>query len=334
MTAAPEPREPPALWASGLNSVPEEEGGSLFHDPVMVEEVLEALEGARSGTILDGTLGGGGHAEAMLSRWPGCRVLGVDRDPDAVERACRRLEPFADRLHILEMSFDQAMDDARVKEEGLGGALLDLGVSSWQLNADQRGFAFRRGIPLDMRMGGEEDGESAADFLNRESEVELARVFREYGEEPRARRLAREVVRRRADRPFKLSDDLVAALARALGRGPSPRDMARVFQALRIVVNQELVILSRTLPRIRDALKPDGVLAVISYHSLEDRIVKGSFREWSLDCVCPPGPPVCVCHHKALGTSLFRKPRRPTNEEVSRNPRARSALLRAWRKAA
>ena len=334
MTAAPEPQEPQALWASGSISVPDEKGGGLFHDPVMVEEVLEVLEGARAGNILDGTLGGGGHAEAMLSRWPRCRVLGVDRDPDAVERAGRRLVPFADRIRILEMRFDEAMDDARMKEEGLEGALLDLGVSSWQLDADHRGFAFRRGLPLDMRMGGEGDGDSAADFLNREPEAELARVFREYGEEPRARRLARAVVRRRVDRPFKTSDDLVAALARSLGRGPSPRDMARVFQALRIVVNQELLLLSQTLPRIRDALNPNGVLAVISYHSLEDRIVKGSFREWSLDCVCPPGLPVCGCRHRALGAPLFRKPRRPTDEEISGNPRARSALLRAWRKAA
>jgi 16S rRNA (cytosine1402-N4)-methyltransferase len=314
--------------------MPEDGVGGQFHEPVMVEEVLEVLEGAQEGTILDGTLGGGGHAEAMLSRWPQCRVLGVDRDSDAVESAGRQLEPFADRVRILEMRFDQAMDDAKVKKEGLKGALLDLGVSSWQLNADHRGFAFRKGLPLDMRMGAEGSGESAADVLNRESEVELARVFREYGEEPRARRLARQVVRRRVDRPFQTSDDLVAALARALGRGPSPRDMARVFQALRIAVNQELPVLSQALPRIRDALNPDGVLAVISYHSLEDRIVKQAFREWSLDCVCPPGLPVCACDQQAQGTPLFRKPRRPSAEEIGRNPRARSALLRAWRKAA
>ncbi len=314
--------------------MPEQEEGDLFHDPVMVGEVLEVLEGARAGTILDGTLGGGGHAEAMLSRWPRCRILGVDRDPDAVGTARRRLTLFTDRIRILEMRFDQAMDDARVKEEGLDGALLDLGVSSKQLDADHRGFAFRRGLPLDMRMGGEADGETAADLLNRESAAELARIFRKYGEEPRAKRLAREVVRRRADRPLETSDDLVAALARALGRGPSPRDMARVFQALRIVVNQELPVLSQALPRIRDALTPDGVLAVISYHSLEDRIVKDAFREWSSDCVCPPRFPVCACQQTAQGSPLFRKPRRPTAEEIGRNPRARSALLRAWRKAA
>jgi 16S rRNA (cytosine1402-N4)-methyltransferase len=311
-----------------------DEGSGLFHDPVMVEEVLEVLEGAQGGTVLDGTLGGGGHAEAMLSRWPRCRVLGVDRDPEALKTARRRLEPFSDRLRTLEMRFDQAMDDAKVKIEGLDGALLDLGVSSWQLDADHRGFAFRRGLPLDMRMGAEGSGDSAADILNREPEAELARIFREYGEEPRARRLAREVVRRRVNRPFETSDDLVAALARTLGRGPSPRDMARVFQALRIVVNQELPVLREALPRIRDALIPEGVLAVISYHSLEDRIVKQAFREWSLACVCPPGLPVCACHRKAQGSPLFRKARRPTAKEVDRNPRARSALLRAWRKAA
>lgn len=292
------------------------------------------LEGAQGGTILDGTLGGGGHAEAMLSRWPQCRVLGVDRDPEAVETARQRLKPFADRLRTLNMRFDQAMDDAKVKKEGLEGALLDLGVSSWQLDADHRGFAFRRGLSLDMRMGAEGSGESAADLLNRESELELARVFREYGEEPRAKRLAREVVRRRGDRPFKTSDDLVAVLARALGRGPSPRAMARIFQALRIAVNQELSVLSQALPRIRDTLTPDGVLVVISYHSLEDRIVKEAFRDWSRDCVCPPGLPVCACDQRALGTPLFRKPRRPSADEIEGNTRARSALLRAWRKAA
>ena len=134
-------------------------GETAFHLPVMVEEVLEALYGAREGTILDGTLGGGGHAQAMLDRWPGCRILGVDRDPDAQTVARERLVSYGDRVRFLQMRFDQAMDDAQIKAEGLSGALLDLGVSSWQLDADHRGFAFRRGAPLDMRMGGEEEGE-------------------------------------------------------------------------------------------------------------------------------------------------------------------------------
>ena len=314
----------------------DEPGGARggFHEPVMVEEVLDALEGAREGTILDGTLGGGGHTEAMLRRWPRCRVLGVDRDPEAVREARRRLQPFADRVRILEMRFDEAMDDAKLRSEGLDGALLDLGVSSRQLDADHRGFAFRRSLPLDMRMDGEGAGSTAADLLNEEEEEALARLFREYGEEPRGRRLAREVVRRRSSRPFRTSDDLVAALAAVLQRSPSAKEKARVFQSLRIAVNEELSVLSHTLPRLRDLLRPEGVLVVIAYHSLEDRLVKDSFREWSRDCVCPPGLPVCVCRGMALGSTLFRRPRRPAPAEIDSNPRGRSALLRAWRKAA
>jgi len=309
-------------------------GKGGFHEPLMVEEVLEVLEEARDGTILDGTLGGGGHAEAMLDRWPGCRILGVDRDPEAHRVARERLASYGDRVRFLQMRFDQAMDDAQIKAEGLSGALLDLGVSSWQLDADHRGFAFRRGAPLDMRMGGGEEGESAADLLNDAPQEELARVFREYGEERRWRALAREVVRRRGNQPFQTSDDLVAALSTVMGKSPSPRDKARIFQAVRIAVNQELTVLTQTLPRIRDALTPQGVLAVLSYHSLEDRVVKGAFREWSQDCVCPPGLPICICRGVALGSLLLKRPQRPGQEEVRRNPRGRSALLRAWRKAA
>ncbi len=311
----------------------EERQGTGFHEPVMVQEVLEVLEESRDGTILDGTLGGGGHAEAMLERWPGCRVLGVDRDPEAVRAAERRLASHRDRIRILQMTFDQAMNDAEIQREGLHGALLDLGVSSRQLDAERRGFAFRRGGMLDMRMEGEAGGATAADLLNEIPEEELARIFREYGEEPRWRRLAREVVGRRRNRPFRTSDDLVAALSGALGRSPSMREKARVFQALRIAVNRELDLLTETLPGIRDALTPHGVMAVISYHSLEDRIVKRAFREWSRDCVCPPGLPICTCRGKALGAPLFSGPRRPGSEEVERNPRSRSALLRAWRRA-
>ena len=306
--------------------------GDLFHDPVMVEEVLEALKDATEGLILDGTLGGGGHTEAMLTRWPRCRVLGVDRDPEAIRAATERLAPFSDRVRFLEMRFDHAMDDAEVREAGLDGALLDLGVSSWQLDQEQRGFSFRRGQALDMRMGS--SGPTAADLLNEFSETELARVFKEYGEEPKARRLAREVVRRRGDQPFRTSDDLVAAHARSLGRIPGPKEKARVFQALRISVNRELEALAGALPRIRDALNPSRVLTAIAYHSLEDRIVKGAFREWSRECLCPPGLPVCMCRGRALGAPVFKGLQRPSPEEIEKNSRARSACFRAWRRAA
>jgi 16S rRNA (cytosine1402-N4)-methyltransferase len=256
----------------------------------------------------------------------------VDRDPEAIERAAERLKPYSDRIRFLNMRFDHAMEDAIVKRDGLDGAFLDLGVSSWQLDQDRRGFAFRRGLPLDMRMEGQ--GQTAADLLNQAPEEELARVFKDYGEEPRARRVAREVVRRRTRAPFRSSDDLVAALARALDRAPRPKDSARIFQAVRIALNEELETLDRALRSIRDALNPRGVLAVLAYHSLEDRIVKNAFREWSRQCVCPPGLPVCVCRGRALGALLFRSPRRPSAKEVERNVRARSALFRAWRKAA
>jgi 16S rRNA (cytosine1402-N4)-methyltransferase len=307
---------------------------SRFHDPVMVREVLEVLEGARHGTVLDGTLGGGGHSEAMLSNWPKCRVLGVDRDPEALKAAAERLAPFSDRVRFLEMRFDGVMNDAKLRQEGLDGALLDLGVSSWQLDQDHRGFAFRRGVDLDMRMAGAGDGMTAADLLNQGSEEELVHVFRDFGEEPKARRLTREVVRRRVGQPFQTSDDLVAALARTLDRVPGPKESARIFQALRLAVNEELEALGKALPRIRDILNPGGVLAVIAYHSLEDRIVKDAFREWSRECVCPPGFPVCVCRGRALGTAVFKGLKRPSPAEVEENSRARSALFRAWRKAA
>jgi 16S rRNA (cytosine1402-N4)-methyltransferase len=270
----------------------------------------------------------------MLGRWPGCRILGVDRDPEALKAARERLTAYTDRIRFLQMRFDETSIDAQVQREGLHGALLDLGLSSWQLEADHRGFSFRKGAPLDMRMGGEAEVATAAELLNEAPEEELARVFREYGEEPRWRRLAKEVVRRRSSKLFGTSDDLVAALSGALGRSPSQREKARVFQALRMAVNQELPVLMGTLPRLRDALKPSGVLAVIAYHSLEDRVVKEAFREWSRDCICPPELPVCVCRGKALGSPLFKGPRRPGEEEVRRNPRSRSALFRAWRKAA
>jgi 16S rRNA (cytosine1402-N4)-methyltransferase len=208
-------------------------------------------------------------------------------------------------------------------------------VSSHQLDRAERGFTFGRGIALDMRMGGpEQDDPTAARFLSEASEERLAQVFREFGEEPRARRLAREVVRRRQTRPFDTSDVLVAALAAALRRAPSNREKARIFQALRIEVNQELLLLARALPELRDVLLGGAVLVVIAYHSLEDRLVKEAFREWSRSCVCPPDLPICVCRGRALGETLTRRPVRPHPEEVERNPRSRSALLRAWRKAA
>lgn len=304
-----------------------------YHEPVMAEEVLDLLDPRGDGLYLDGTLGGGGHTRRILEACPSCRVIAVDRDPEAIAEAGAVLADLGDRVRILHCRFDHAVEDAQVRDAGLAGALLDLGVSSHQLDDDARGFAFRRGVALDMRMDLTQETD-AVRFLDEASEEELTRVFRELGEEPRARRLAREVVKRRATETMTNSDQLVAALSVSLDRPPSQQDKARIFQAVRIAVNDELVSLERGLPALRDALNEGGVLVVIAYHSLEDRMVKNAFREWSAACVCPPESPICTCRGKPLGETLTRKPMRPTDEEVARNPRARSARLRAWRRAA
>lgn len=305
-------------------------GESGYHEPVLVDAVLHFLAPHDEGVFFDGTLGGGGHARALLQACQRCRLLGSDRDPQALEEARRALAPFADRVRLESGRFDEVIT-LRVGPAALDGALLDLGVSSHQLDADARGFGFRRGVPLDMRMEGAEGDETAADLLNRGDESVLVEVFRGYGDEPRARRLARAVIRRR---PLATSDDLVAAMGVAYGRRPSQRDKARVFQAVRMAVNQEPESLERGLEGIREALKPGGTVVVLSYHSVEDRTVKLTFRHWSAACVCPPGLPVCSCRGAPLGTTLTRKPVRPDPAEIARNPRSRSARLRAWRKAA
>jgi 16S rRNA (cytosine1402-N4)-methyltransferase len=299
----------------------------------MVDEVLAHLGVKAGGLYLDGTVGGGGHTRRLLESCPECRVVAVDRDPEALQEARRRLEAFRERVRFLHVRFDEAVKDPEVRDRGLDGALLDLGVSSHQLDEDARGFAFRRGVALDMRMDTTES-KSAARFLAEADEARLASVFRELGEEPRGRRLAREVVKRRATEPVETSDHLVAALAVTLGRSPSAKEKARVFQAVRIALNQELESLEQALPALRDVLNAGAVLVVVAYHSLEDRLVKNAFREWSRACVCPPHLPVCTCRGAPLGKTLTRKPLRPTEEEVIRNPRARSARLRAWRRAA
>ena len=306
---------------------------SEWHEPVMGREVLDYLAPSDAGFYLDGTVGGGGHTRMILDACAGCRVLGVDRDPEALEQAKATLADRRDRVRFLSARFDRAPADPEVRDRGLDGALLDLGVSSHQLDADERGFTFRHGAVLDMRMG-PGAGRDARALLAEASEEELTRIFRVYGEEPRGRRLAREVVKRRATEPLETSDDLVAALAVSLGRSPSAKEKARIFQAVRIAVNEELEALEAGLPAIRDVMKSGGVLVVIAYHSLEDRAVKNAFREWSRTCVCPPELPVCRCRGAALGETLTRKVVRPSEDEVARNPRARSARLRAWRRAA
>jgi 16S rRNA (cytosine1402-N4)-methyltransferase len=301
-----------------------------YHIPVLEEAVVRWLEPRPGGVYFDGTLGGGGHSEAILEASPGARVIAADRDPDARAEAQARLAAFGDRIEVRAGDF---ADVAEGLDAELAGAFLDLGVSSHQIDADRRGFSFRPGAPLDMRMDpGSESDLTAADVLNGYPEEALVRVLREYGEERRTRAIVRRVLERRSSVPFAVSDDLVAVLEDVYRHRLTVQDKARVFQALRIEVNGELSSLDRALPALRDRLEDGGVLVVIAYHSLEDRRVKNAFREWSRSCVCPPDLPVCQCRGRPLGETLTRKVVRPSEQEVERNPRARSARLRAWRR--
>ena len=300
-----------------------------YHVPVMVREVLTLLAPARGGVYMDGTLGGGGHTAAILDAGDEAQVIGVDQDPEALAVAQERLAKYGDRVKFVQANFADAAESG---EEPLAGALLDLGISSRHIDAEERGFSFRSGSPLDMRMSS--SGPTAADLLNELSESELADIFYYYGEERKSRRLARDIVNRRKTQPFRTSDDLIAAMERALGSRLEVQDKARIFQAVRIAVNDELDVLDRALPALRDRLTDEGVLVVLSYHSLEDRRVKEAFREWSRSCVCPPEVLLCQCRGRALGTVLTKKPMLASDEEVALNSRSRSAKLRAWRKAA
>ncbi|MCY3547312.1 MAG: 16S rRNA (cytosine(1402)-N(4))-methyltransferase RsmH [Gemmatimonadetes bacterium] len=303
-----------------------------YHRAVLVEEAMSYLAGD-GGLYLDGTVGGGGHSAALLERCRECRVLAVDRDPEALDAARSRLRRFAARVTFSRMSFRDAGNDRRVRAEGLAGALLDLGVSSHQLDTDERGFSFRRGAVLDMRMD-QGSSPTAAAFLASASRDELVRTLRA-GQAPRPAALAARIVARRADRSFRTSDDLVAVLESVLGRRATHAEKARLFQALRIRVNEEIEALKAALPAIRDALLPGAAFVVISYHSLEDGVVKRAFREWSDPSHgLPRRLPVRAAELSSRGTVLTRKPVTPGTAEIESNPRARAARLRAWRRAA
>jgi len=295
-----------------------------YHQPVLLREVLEATQEARR--VVDATLGGGGHAAAFVEA--GAQVLGIDRDPEALAAA---RELLGSRIEYLLAAYSDPVALEAIGRFRPDFILLDLGVSSHQLDEEARGFSFRPGAPLDMRMG--DSGATAADLLNELDSEELRRIFADYGDESRAGRLAQAVVKRRSRQQFATSDDLVNAIRGVLGARSGPADFARLFQAVRIAVNDELSGLARALPSMLDALVPGGRLAAISYHSGEDRIVKHAFQEWARACICPPGTPVCICRGRALGKVTPRKPVRPSLEEAARNPRARSAKLRVFQKA-
>jgi 16S rRNA (cytosine1402-N4)-methyltransferase len=288
--------------------------------------VVEWLEPGRGGFFVDATVGSGGHAEALLAGSEGLRLLGLDRDPQALETARARLSRFAGRFEILEANFGD-LDQMLAGRPAPDGILADLGVSSMQLDQAGRGFSFRRDGPLDMRMSSQ--GPSAADIVTTASVEDLTRIFREYGEERMAAKIARVIVAERSRGPIASTRQLARIVAGAVGsRGAKIDPATKVFQALRIEVNQELLALSRFLAAAVNRLNAGGRLAVIAYHSLEDRIVKDAFRRDSGVCLCPPRQPRCVCGARQVLKVLTRRPVVPSALERQANRRARSARMR------
>ncbi|HEX3559425.1 MAG TPA: 16S rRNA (cytosine(1402)-N(4))-methyltransferase RsmH [Pyrinomonadaceae bacterium] len=308
-------------------------GPGTPHRPVLLIETMRLLAPERGGLFVDATLGLGGHSEAILEASDDARVLGVDRDREALRLASERLARFGTRFRFAHANFrDLASVLSEAGEQEASGVLADLGVSSLQFDTPERGFSFRHDAPLDMRMdaGGQE--ETAAELLERLPEEEIARVLYEYGEERKSRRIARWIVERRErGEPLRKTGELADLVARAVGhkRGERIHPATRTFQALRIAVNGELEGLAEFIETAVDLLQSQGRLAVISFHSLEDRIVKRTMRRLSGHCECGPRMPVCTCGARHAVEILTRRPVVASEQEVGENPRARSARLRA-----
>ena len=302
---------------------------SFVHQPVLLKEAIDALAVQPGGRYVDCTVGGGGHAEAILQDClPGGHLIAIDADPAALDSALARLDRFQDSLTLVHGSYADLGEVLHRHQFGpVDGIIFDLGLSSLQLEASGRGFSFRREEPLDMRFDATTPGPTAATIINRSSEQELVRLLRTYGEERRSRAIAKALVE---NRPFKSAAHLAQVVTRRIGpsRG-GIHPATRTFQALRIAVNGELNNLRSGLQQAVSALKPGGRLVVISYHSLEDRIVKETFRTESQDCICPPELVQCICDHQARLSTIHRKVITPTVQEKVRNPRSRSARMRA-----
>ncbi|HEX8456933.1 MAG TPA: 16S rRNA (cytosine(1402)-N(4))-methyltransferase RsmH [Pyrinomonadaceae bacterium] len=311
-------------------------GPDAPHRPVLLAESVGYLAPERGGLFVDATLGLGGHSEALLLASPGVRVLGIDRDREALTLASARLAAFGERFRAVHANFKEIAEVLKDAGEGeVSGILADLGVSSLQFDAAERGFSFRQDAPLDMRMDAAGEEETAAELLRRLPEEEIARIIFEYGEERKSRRIARWIVERReAGRPIETTLELAELVARAVGHKRTDRihPATRTFQALRIAVNRELEGLEAFLEASIDLLQPSGRLAVISFHSLEDRIVKRTLRRLAGQCECDRRLPACACGARRAVEILTRRPVTAAAAELDENPRARSAKLRACRK--
>lgn len=306
------------------------------HKSVLLDEVIQQLHIRKDGTYVDGTLGGGGHAYEVCSRLSEKgRFIGIDQDEAAIAAAGKRLEPFMDFVTIVRNNYcniREVMEQQHVKE--VSGILLDLGVSSYQLDEAQRGFTYREDVPLDMRMD-RRQVRTARDIVNGYDEMELFHIIRDYGEDKFAKNIAKHIVQARQKQEIETTGQLteiirnaIPAKVRAVGGHPAKR----TFQAIRIELNQELEVLKNSLEDMAELLEPNGRLCIITFHSLEDRIVKQHFKKFENPCTCPREFPVCVCGKKPLGKVITRKPILPTQEELEENSRAKSAKLRVFEK--
>lgn len=304
------------------------------HIPVLLNEVIEALAVRADGIYVDGTVGGGGHSREIARRLSAGRLIGIDRDESAVLAAKKALLPYSEKVTIVKGNFKDIKKILHsLNIEAIDGALLDLGVSSYQIDEAERGFSYMADAPLDMRMDQSADL-SAYDVVNGYSLEQLARIIYEYGEERWGRRIAKFIVQRRAVKPIATTGELADIIDSAIPKGARQQGhpAKRTFQAIRIEVNGELAVLEQAVKDFADVLKPGGRLAVITFHSLEDRIVKRTFSALESGCTCPSDFPVCVCGRKPMVRIINKKPILPDNEEVSRNTRSKSAKLRVVEK--
>ena len=300
----------------------------MDHVPVMVREVTRYLLHERSRLVLDGTLGCGGHSQAILDASPGVSIIGVDPDGQALQKARKVLEGYGERVRLIQASYTDlgtVIDPA----DRLDGALLDLGVSSLQIDESSRGFSYSKDGPLDMRMSG--SGSTAAELIESTSETEIARMLKQYGEVTRPARIARSLKTASKEGRLMTTSSLKDAVDDALSGSASPGLLSKVFQAIRIALNGELENIKRFLDSILDHMNADARLVFISYHSLEDSLIKEFLRRESSSCLCPTSAPVCVCEHEASVEILTRRVVKPLDEEIAENPRSRSAKLRAAR---
>lgn len=308
---------------------------NTVHKPVLMDEVIEALDPKENQNFIDGTLGGGGHTEEILKRTgPKGKVLGLDWDNDAVQRTKERLSSYGERLIPVNSSYINVKEVIQTEKfHEFSGILLDLGLSSDQLQVSGRGFSFQKNEPLDMRFDAGRNELTAETILNTWSEDKLEEIIREYGEDSWSRKIARTIVEKREEQPIKTTLELVGLVIGALPKKKSKTHPAtKTFQALRIAVNNELNNVRLALKDMIEILEPGARLAVITFHSLEDRIVKQYFKQESIDCHCPPEIPVCRCEHKAQVKLITKKAIKPSDKEITENFRCRSAKLRVVEK--